>query len=80
MMIGQGLRMTLAGIAIGVASNLALTRALSSFSHLLYGVRTNDPLTILLASLLLTVTAALACYNPARRATRVVPTASLRQE
>jgi predicted permease len=80
MMIGQGLKMTLIGIAIGVAASLVLTRAFSSFSHLLYGVRANDPLTVLLASLLLTVTAAMACYIPARRATRVVPTAALRQE
>lgn len=80
MMIGQGLKMTLTGIAIGVAASLALTRAFSSFSHLLYGVRANDPLTVLLASLLLTVTAAMACYIPARRATMVVPTAALRQE
>ncbi len=80
MMIGQGLKMTLTGIAIGVAASLVLTRAFSSFSHLLYGVRANDPVTVLLASLLLTVTAAMACYIPARRATRVVPTAALRQE
>jgi predicted permease len=80
MMIGQGLKMTLTGIAMGVAASLVLTRAFSSFSHLLYGVRANDPLTVLLASLLLTVTAAMACYIPARRATRVVPTAALRQE
>jgi predicted permease len=80
MMIGQGLKMTLIGIAIGVATSLVLTPAFSSFSHLLYGVRANDPLTVLLASLLLTVTAAMACYIPARRATRVVPTSALRQE
>jgi len=80
MMIGQGLKMTLTGIAMGAAASLVLTRAFSSFSHLLYGVRANDPLTVLLASLLLTVTAAMACYIPARRATRVVPTAALRQE
>ncbi|HVG92242.1 MAG TPA: FtsX-like permease family protein, partial [Alphaproteobacteria bacterium] len=80
MMIGQGLKMTLTGIALGVAASLVLTRAFSSFSHLLYGVTGNDPLTVLLASLLLTVTAAMACYIPARRATRVAPTAALRQE
>jgi ABC-type antimicrobial peptide transport system permease subunit len=80
MMIGQGLKMTLTGTALGVATSLVLTRAFSSFSHLLYGVRANDPLTVLLASLLLTVTAAMACYIPARRATRVVPTSALRQE
>lgn len=80
MIIGQGLKMTLAGIAIGVTASLVFTRAFSSFSHLLYGVRANDPLTVVLAALLLTVTAVTACYVPARRATRVVPTAALRQE
>jgi len=80
MMIGQGLKMTLAGIVIGVAASLVLTRAFSSFSQLLYGVRANDPLTMLLASLLLTITAVMACYIPAHRATQVTPTAALRQE
>jgi ABC-type antimicrobial peptide transport system permease subunit len=80
MMIGQGLKMTLTGIVIGVAASLVLTRAFSSFSQLLYGVRANDPLTMLLASLLLTITAVMACYIPAHRATQVTPTAALRQE
>jgi putative ABC transport system permease protein len=80
MVIGQGLKMTLAGIVIGVGASLILTRALSSFSHLLYGVRSSDPLTLGLAALLLIATTALACFLPARRATRVEPTTALRQE
>ena len=80
MIVGQGLKMTLAGIAIGVAASLISTRALSSFSHLLYGVSGSDPLTLVVASLLLTATTALACFLPARRAARVEPTTALRQE
>ena len=80
MVVGQGLRMTLAGIAIGLGASLILTRAFSSFSRLLYRVSANDPVTVILASLVLTSAAALACYVPARRATRVMPTEALRQE
>ena len=80
MIVGQGLKMTVAGIALGGAASLLFTRAFASFSRLLYGIRVNDPVTLLTASMLLTVTAALACYIPARRATRVEPTAALRQE
>jgi predicted permease len=80
MMIGQGLKMTLAGIAIGAGASLIFTRVFSSFSHLLYGVTATDPVTLVIASLLLTLTAVTACYVPARRATRVQPTAALRQE
>jgi predicted permease len=80
MIIGQGLRMSLVGIAIGVTATLVLTRVFSSFSHLLYGVRANDPLTLTLAALLLIAATALACFIPARRGTRVEPTTALRQE
>lgn len=80
MMIGQGLKLTLAGITVGVVGALVLTRLLPSFSHLLYGVGAGDPLTMFTAALLLTVTAVVACYVPARRAMRVAPTVALRQE
>jgi putative ABC transport system permease protein len=80
MVVGQGLWMTLIGIAIGLIASLILTRAFSSFSRLLYRVSANDPVTVILAALILTFAAALACYIPARRATKVVPTAALRQE
>jgi putative ABC transport system permease protein len=65
---------------IGLVSALILTRVLSSYSHLLYGVGANDPLTLGVASFLLIATALLACYVPARRATTVAPTEALRQE
>jgi predicted permease len=80
MVVGQGLRMTLVGIALGLAGSLILTRAFSSFSRLLYRVSAYDPVTVLLATLVLAFAAALACYVPARRATRVTPTEALRQE
>jgi predicted permease len=80
LVIGQGLRLVLAGLAIGAAAALILTRLLSSFSHLLYGVGTNDPITFLAVSLALTGVAVLACYIPARRAARVDPLVALRYE
>jgi predicted permease len=80
MVIGQGLRMALAGIAIGVVAALVLTRVMLSFSHLLYGVRAWDPLTLAAVSLALTGAALLACYIPARRAARLDPNIALRHE
>ncbi|MGA2738248.1 MAG: ABC transporter permease [Bryobacteraceae bacterium] len=80
MVTGQGLRMALAGIAIGVIAALVLTRVLLSFSHLLYGVRAWDPLTLVAVSLVLTGAALLACYIPARRAARLDPMIALRHE
>jgi ABC-type antimicrobial peptide transport system permease subunit len=80
MVVGHGLRLAVAGLAIGSAAALILTRLLSSFSHLLYGVGTNDPLTFTAVSLLLAAVAVLACYLPARRATKVDPIVALRYE
>ena len=54
MVIGQGVRLALAGLAIGIAAALILTRILSSLSHLLYGVGASDPLTFTTVSLILT--------------------------
>ena len=80
LVIGQGLRLALAGLAIGAAAALLLTRLLSGFSHLLYGVGASDPLTFIAVSAVLTATAVLACYIPARRAMRVDPMVALRYE
>jgi predicted permease len=80
MVVGQGLRVALVGLAIGAIAALILTRLLSSFSQLLFGVGTNDPATFIAVSLVLTGVAVLACYIPARRATRVDPMVALRYE
>lgn len=80
MVIGQGLRLAAAGLAIGALAALILTRLLSSFSQLLYGVMPSDPLTFSTVSLVLAAVAVLACYVPARRAARVDPMVTLRQE
>ena len=78
LVIGEGLVLAFAGIAIGSVSALILGRLLSRFSTLLYRVSASDPLTLAAVSLLLTLMAATACYFPARRAAKVDPMVALR--
>lgn len=80
MIVGQGLRLAMIGLAIGTGAALILTRLLSSFSSLLYGVRANDPLTFIIVAMVSICVALVACYIPARRATRVDPMVPLRSE
>ena len=77
MILNQGVRTIVIGIAIGLVASLALTRTLSS---LLFGVTATDPLTFAAVIALLIATALLACYIPARRATKVDPMVALRYE
>ena len=77
MILGQGVRTILIGLAIGLAGSLALTRTMAS---LLFGVTATDPLTFAAVMLLLITAALLACYIPARRATKVDPMVALRYE
>jgi len=77
LVVGQGFKLTLIGVVVGVADALALRRFLSG---LLYGVKASDPLTFVLVSLILTAIALLASYIPARRATKVDPMVALRHE
>ena len=78
MLIQRGIRLAVIGILIGTIAAMMLTRLLSSFSHLLYGVRATDPLTLAAVSLCLMAAALCACYLPARRAARLDPMTVLR--
>jgi putative ABC transport system permease protein len=77
MVAGSGMKLVLIGLGCGIAGALALTRLLSS---LLFGVRPTDPRTFVAVAFGLLSVGALACYIPARRATKVGPMVALRHE
>ena len=77
MVLRQGLELTGAGIVLGLIGAAALTRVMES---LLFGISTRDVTTFAIVPVLLIVTAMVACYIPARRATRVDPVVALRDE
>jgi ABC-type antimicrobial peptide transport system permease subunit len=73
----QGLKLTLVGVAIGVVLAAGATRGMSA---ILYKVKTGDPITFIAVAAFFTVVALAACYIPARRATHVDPMVALRYE
>jgi macrolide transport system ATP-binding/permease protein len=77
LVVKQGLGLTLSGVVLGLVASLTLTRLVKS---LLFGVSATDPLTFIMVVLLLIATAMLACYVPARRASKVDPLVVLRYE
>src|SRR5438477_10418012 len=80
MILRQGLTLTLIGIALGAAGAYVLTKYLESLTSMLFGVKPRDPLTFGAAVALLTFVALVACFIPARRATKVDPVEALRYE
>jgi putative ABC transport system permease protein len=77
LVVGQGMRLALLGVALGLTGAFALTRV---FASLLLGVGTTDPVTFVGVPLLLFAVTLLACYVPARRAARVNPLVALRHD
>jgi len=77
LVLGQGLLLAAAGLAIGLAGAVGASRLLTS---LLFGVKSTDPLTYLAVTAIIALVALAACYVPAYRATRVDPVVALRQE
>jgi putative ABC transport system permease protein len=77
LVLGQSLKLVLAGLVVGFAAAFGLTRTLKAF---LYGIRPTDPLTFLAVGAMLVAMALIAGYVPARRATRVDPMIALRNE
>jgi putative ABC transport system permease protein len=77
LVVGQGMKMAMIGALAGLLASLALARLIKG---LLYGVSASDPLTFIVVALLLTLVALVACWIPARRATKVDPMVALRTE
>ena len=77
LVLGEGVRLTMLGTALGLAAALGLTQLMRS---LLFGVTASDPLTIAIVAVVVLAIALLACYLPARRSMSVDPMVALRYE
>jgi putative ABC transport system permease protein len=77
MAVGEGMFVVAIGLVLGLAGTLAVTRV---FQSMLFGVNATDPVTLIVVAAILAAVALLACYIPARRATRVDPLTALRVE
>jgi putative ABC transport system permease protein len=83
MIVKQGMVLVVLGVIIGLIGAYVLTKYLESWislSKMLFGVKVSDPLTYAVIAVLLTLVALIACYIPARRATKVDPLVALRYE
>ena len=77
LILAEGLRLVITGVVVGIVAAFLLTRLLES---MVYGVSPRDPLVFVLVSLVMIAVSLLACYVPARRASRVDPITALRYE
>jgi predicted permease len=80
MILRQGMTLTLIGVALGLGGAYVLTKYLETLNSMLFGVQPRDPVTFAVAAGLLAVVAVIACFIPARRATKVDPMVALRYE
>ena len=80
LVLKQGMALTLIGVALGLGAAYVLTKYLESLTSMLFGVQPRDPATFGVIAVLLTVVALVACFIPARRATKVNPLEALRYE
>ena len=80
MILKQGMALTVIGVALGLAGAYVLTKYLGTLNGMLFGVQSRDPLTFAAMAALLTAVALVACFVPARRATKIDPMVALRYE